>query len=428
MQSFLSPWDSALAQLARAAKVTKVTSEVIARLGQPERIIDAHFPVRMDDGKMKFFHGYRVQHSNARGPYKGGIRFHPNVDMDEVRALAFWMSIKCAVAGIPFGGGKGGVTVDPKRLSMGELERLSRAFVRALGANIGPRIDVPAPDVNTNPQIMAWMVDEYHRATSCKLRAISKEWRATFTGKPIAIGGSQGREEATGYGGIVVLREALRMLGKSWGVPTRGATVVVQGFGNVGYFAALEAQRIGMRVIGISDSRGGTIAKADSRQPIVDSIDPKSALAWKRKHGSVIGFPGTQPVSSAAILETPCDILIPAALEGQITPQNAGRIRAKVILELANGPTTADGEVVLRRRGIPVIPDVLANSGGVSCSYFEWLQNVRGERWTKNVVLTKLARLLKQQTRAVLNLAKERKTDLRSAAFALAIERIAKKM
>ena len=273
----MNPWQSALRQLEAAARVAsakggsasggKELKGVIARLRIPERTIEVQFPVEMDNGTTRLFHGYRVQHSNARGPYKGGIRFHPNVEMDEVRALAFWMTMKCAVAGIPFGGAKGGVTVDPKTLSAGELERLSRAYVRALGANIGPHVDVPAPDVNTNGQIMGWMLDEYRRANPKSIILNSKrsqEWRAAFTGKPIAMGGSAGREQATGYGGMVVLREVLHAMGEKLGIPKRGATVVIQGFGNVGYWAARAAADAGFRVVGLSDSRGGIVTRAPS--------------------------------------------------------------------------------------------------------------------------------------------------------------------
>lgn len=412
-----NPWHAALAQLDTAARIVKVSPEVIERLRAPERTIEVSFPVRMDDGATRLFHGYRVQHSNARGPYKGGIRFHPNVDMDEVRALAFWMTIKCAVVGIPFGGGKGGVTVDPKTLSRGELERLSRAFVRALGPNIGPHRDVPAPDVNTNGQIMAWMVDEYRKGARG-----DTEWRATFTGKPVANGGSRGREQATGYGGIVVLREALRQHGKAWGIPVRGATVAVQGFGNVGSFAAIAARDAGFRIVAVSDSHG-TVACAEG-------LDPHALVRAKTRNGSVTALrgEGISVMRADGVLTTPCDILIPAALEGAIAAPVAKRVRAKVILELANGPTTTEGEAVLRKRGIAIIPDVLANAGGVATSYFEWVQNMRNERWTESAVLAKLTSRMRKETRAVLALAYDRKADLRTAAFALAIERIAEEL
>ncbi|MDO8598562.1 MAG: Glu/Leu/Phe/Val dehydrogenase, partial [bacterium] len=380
----------------------------------------------------------------------------PNVDLDEVRALAFWMTIKCAVAGIPFGGAKGGVTVDPKSLSMGELERLSRAYVRALGRNIGARIDVPAPDVNTNPTIMGWMVDEYRKGVEKK----DAEWRATFTGKPIAMGGSKGREQATGYGGIIVLKEVLRALGARLGVPARRATVVIQGFGNVGYWAARAASDAGFRVIGLSDSQGGILAKSG------ESLDPLATLECKHDRGSLAACycpdervlwahgvrtssseegkyrakrryrvgavcdvaPRRQRVTNEALLTTPCDILIPAALEGVITAPIARRIRAKLILELANGPTTPEGEAILRTRGIPAVPDVLANSGGVTTSYYEWFQNIRGERWAEDVVLAKLTRLLRRQTRAMVALAARKRCSFRDAAFALALEHIADAM
>ncbi|MDP3771230.1 MAG: Glu/Leu/Phe/Val dehydrogenase [bacterium] len=434
----MNPWQSALRQLEAASRVAKVPPEVLARLREPERTIEVRVPVRMDDGTMRLFHGYRVQHSNVRGPYKGGIRFHPNVEMDEVRALAFWMTMKCAVAGIPFGGAKGGVTVDPKTLSAGELERLSRAYVRALGSNIGPRVDVPAPDVNTNAQIMAWMVDEWRKTQNAKRKMqTADEWRATFTGKPIAMGGSAGREQATGFGGIVVLREVLRAMGEKLGVPKRGATVVIQGFGNVGYWAARAAADAGFRVIGLSDSHGGIVVP-DSRFQIPDSgLNPSLVMDCKKERGliskcycvgSVCDLTGGKRVSNEQLLATPCDVLIPAALEGVITGPIARKLRAKLVLELANGPTTPEGEAILRKRGIPIIPDVLANSGGVTTSYFEWFQNMRDERWSEEVVLAKLTRLLRKQTTEVLALAQRKRCTLRDAAFALALERIAKEM
>ncbi|MBI2483227.1 Glu/Leu/Phe/Val dehydrogenase [Candidatus Uhrbacteria bacterium] len=429
-----SPWQAALTQLESAAAIAQVRPEIIEQLRRPERVIQAEFPVRMDDGSLQFFQGYRVQHSNARGPYKGGIRFHPNVDMDEVRALAFWMSIKCAVAGIPFGGGKGGVTVDPKRLSTGELERLSRAYVRAMGMNFGPRHDVPAPDVNTNGQIMAWMVEEWKKVVGRKQRAANQnEWRATFTGKPIGKGGAAGREQATGFGGMVVLREALRTLGKQWGI-RKSPTVIVQGFGNVGYWAARTATDFGFRVIGISDSSGGVVVDdGDTGR----GFDPALVLAGKEEVGQLVHFVSGGPfggvshvrtVTNAQLLETPCDVLVPAALEGQITQKNAARVRAKLVLELANGPTTPEAEAVLRERGISVIPDVLANAGGVTTSYYEWLQNIRNVRWTEAATLRRLDALLTEQARKVLTRAARSRVTPRQAAFAIAIERIADAM
>lgn len=424
-------WLAALGNLERAAKAAKVSAEVLARLRAPERTIEVEFPVRMDDGSMRLFHGYRVQHSSLRGPYKGGIRFHPQVDMDEVRALALWMTVKCAVVDIPFGGGKGGVTVDPKALSAGELERLSRAFARALGTAIGPRLDVPAPDVNTTPAIMAWMVEEWRRATSKQLHAASaREWRATFTGKPVAQGGSRGREQATGYGGIVVLREALRLRGKRWGIGV-APSVVIQGCGNVGSWAARCAEEVGMRVRGISDSQGGVLTHGDG------ALDVVAVLACKRARGSLAACAGATGIArgggaarrctNAQLLEAPCDILIPSALEGAIDAKNAKRICAKVVLELANGPVTPEAEAVLTARGIPVIPDVLANAGGVATSSFEWAQNLRSERWSEDEVLGKLTRKLRTQTRAVFARATGTRT-LRIAAYVLALERLARAM
>ena len=419
-----NPFENALSQLSRAS----VSGTLLSLLSKPQRIVDVEIPVTMDDGRVRLFHGYRVQYNNWRGPYKGGIRFHPNVDLDEVKALAFWMTIKCAVVDIPFGGGKGGVVVDPKKLSEGELERLSRGYVRAIADRIGPEIDVPAPDVNTNSKIMGWMLDEYMKGKH------DEKLRATFTGKAIADGGSEGREEATGLGGVYVLQTVLKKLNPKPQTLTPPLTVAVMGFGNVGYNVTkflveegLPAGRQGFKVIAVSDSRGGI--------HVPDGVNPQLTLECKKKNGflagcycsgSVCDLSKGRPISQEALLELPVDILVPAALENVITKDNASRIKAKIILEMANGPTTPDADEILQKRGVVAIPDVLANSGGVLVSAFEWEQNMKGERWTKDEVNKKLASYMKKATGAVWEKAQQMNTSLRSAAFAIALGRISR--
>ncbi len=402
----MNPFQSALQQLDRAARVAAVPSFVVERLRHPERIIEVSLPVLMDTREEKIFTAYRVQYNSARGPYKGGIRFHPNVDKDEVQALGLWMAVKCAVANIPFGGAKGGVMVDPKKLSATELERLSRAFVRSLKDFIGPQVDVPAPDVYTTPQIMQWMAEEYVQLTG------DDRNKATFTGKPLAYGGSMGRETATGLGGLYVLES----LAPKIKIPSN-ATIAVQGFGNVGRVFAEKAAASGFRVVAVSDSSGGIY------QPSGLAID--AVGTQKDATRSLAGFRDAQTVTNEALLELPVDILVPAALEGQITEKNAGRIRAKIILELANGPTDAHADPLLFDRGITVIPDVLTNAGGVIVSYFEWLQNLKSEQWSEERVFGELKRLLLQATEEIYQRAKSKNIDVRTAAYVVALERIA---
>lgn len=410
-----NPFFNAVSQLRRVA-----TPQILSLLSLPQRIIDVNVPLLLDDGSLKIFHGYRVQYNNWRGPYKGGIRFHPQVDLDEVKALALWMMIKCAVVDIPFGGGKGGVVVDPKKLSERELERLSRGYVRAIADVIGPELDVPAPDVNTNAKIMGWMVDEYMKGKH------DEKLRATFTGKAIKDGGSEGREEATGLGGVYVLQSVLKKLRFS------PKTVAVQGFGNVGYNvtkflveAGLPAGRQGFKVIAVSDSRGGI--------HVPDGVNPELTLECKKKNGylagcycsgSVCDLSKGRPILQEALLELPVDILVPAALENVITKENASKIKAKIILEMANGPTTPDADEILQKRGVVVIPDVLANSGGVTVSGFEWEQNMKGEHWSKDEVNTKLKKSMEKATDAVWKASQRLNVTLRAAAFSVALERI----
>lgn len=406
----VDPFQNYLIQLDKAAKILGFGSLKKKRLKTPDKIIKVKFPVRMDNGQSKTFQGFRVQFNNALGPYKGGIRFHPQVSLAEVKALAAWMAIKCAVADLPFGGGKGGVIVDPKKLSSKELERLSRAYVGAIWQNIGPDFDVPAPDVNTNPEIMAWMLAEYEKL-------IGRKEPATFTGKPIERGGSQGRVEATGAGGVFVLTALAQKLK----IKNEKLKIAVQGFGNVGYFFALLAQQAGFRVVALADSRGGAVMESGQWQM-------EKVLAHKQKKGSLVGFPGSQPVDQEKFFQLPVDVLVPAALENVITGQNAAQIKAKVIIEMANGPVTPEADKILEKRKIISVPDVLSNSGGVTVSFFEWFQNKKSERWSKAKVMLKLKKKITTAFQAIWQEAKKRKVSLRDAAYILALKRIAEAM
>jgi glutamate dehydrogenase/leucine dehydrogenase len=401
-----NPFKVAQEQIRIAAELINMDPGMTAILSQPERELHVHFPVRMDDGTIRVFDGFRVQHSTARGPAKGGIRFHQDVSIDEVKALATWMTWKCAVVDIPYGGGKGGIIVDPKQLSMGELERLSRRFITEIQGIIGPERDIPAPDVNTNSQIMAWMMDQYSRNKGYPVPGM-------ITGKPLALGGSLGRNEATARGLQFCVREAARAMGMS----LQGATVVVQGYGNAGNIAARLLQGDGAKVIGVSDSHGGIMSN--------NGFDASKALRYKEEHGALTGFTGTEQVSNAELLEIPCDILVPAALEGQITAENADRIQAKMIAEAANGPTTPEADRILHDKGILMLPDILANAGGVTVSYFEWAQNIQGFYWTEEEVDERLHRVMVRSFNEVYEAAKHYNVDMRTAAYTVAIRRVA---
>ena len=403
-----NPFENAMTQLDKASKLENFGDEFIALMRVPNRDIRISIGVKMDDGSNKIFDGYRVEFNNALGPYKGGIRYHPDTEINEVKALAFWMALKCAVANIPMGGGKGGITVDPKNLSKGELERLSRGWVRRLSDVLGPHKDVPAPDVNTTPEIMAWMADEFEKISGDKTGA-------TFTGKPLDKGGSAGRGPATGLGGFYVF-DALR---EKLGLPEK-CKVVVQGFGNVGSNAAEIFIEHGHTVVAISDSKGG-IYKADG-------IDIKKLSEHKKSTGSLSGFPDSATITNEELLATECDLLIPAAFENVITEVNANNIKTKVVMELANGPLTPEADEILHQKGIAVIPDVLANSGGVTVSYFEWEQNLKGEHWEEKDVFEKLNVLMKDASERTFAKATEANTSLRMGAFILALERIKAKM
>lgn len=404
-----NPFSNAMAQLNAAAKTMDLDPQILKALQKPQRILEVSIPVRMDDGSTKVFSGYRVQYNDARGPFKGGIRYHWETNLHEVKALSFWMAMKCAVVGIPYGGGKGGITVNPKELSTGELERLSRGWVQAMFHNIGPWKDVPAPDVYTTPQIMSWMVDEYSK--------LAGQWTpATFTGKPVEIGGSEGRMFSTSQGGYYVF-EAYAAIKKL--VPSK-TTIAIQGFGNVGAFAAEIFHKAGYKIVAVSDSKGGVVNMKGLDVPAI----------WKHKEqtGSVAGFPNTKPIDNKKILELGVDVLIPSALENVITEKNAAKIKAKVVLELANGPTTPEADVKLFKKGIPVIPDILANAGGVTGSYFEWVQNLNGDRWSEKDVLAKLKPIMVDSFKSVFTMAEKHQVNLRTGAYMVAIDRIAKAM
>jgi glutamate dehydrogenase/leucine dehydrogenase len=402
----MSVFANALKQLETAAAVAKPAGETVTALQRPKRIFEVSFPVKMDSGSTRLFSGYRVQYDDARGPYKGGIRFHPQTDLDEVKALAFWMTIKCAVVGVPFGGGKGGVAVDPRELSAAELERLSRAYFRAIAPFIGADIDVPAPDVNTNPQIMAWFADEYNRYVGHQVPGV-------VTGKPLSVGGSKGRMSATGQGGLFVLDEFLRRNNQA----NKQISIVVQGFGNAGqHFARLAGER-NYKIIAVSDSRGAITNSG--------GLDIQALIEYKNKTGGVASFSGGQQADPNHILETECDVIVPAALENQLTVDNATKVRARVVLELANGPTTPEADEIFATRRVTVIPDVLANAGGVVVSYFEWVQNRQGYYWSYDEVRNQLEQRL---TTAYIDVQQEADTQnitLRKAAFVMALRRIA---
>ncbi|MEW6034381.1 MAG: Glu/Leu/Phe/Val dehydrogenase [Chloroflexota bacterium] len=379
------------------------------RLRHCERELIVHFPVRMDDGTVKIFTGYRVQHNDTRGPGKGGIRYHPDVNLDETRALAFWMTLKAAVVNIPFGGAKGAVACNPKLLSLGELERLTRRYAAEISVLIGPESDIPAPDVGTNPQVMAWIMDTY---------SMHKGWSVpgVVTGKPVEIGGSLGRAEATGRGCMFSARLAARHLN----MDLEGASVVVQGCGNVGSVGARLLVKEGCRVVAISDSCGGVYNEK--------GLDLAKVLAHKRESGSVVGARDTETISNKDLLALKCDILLPAALEGQITKENADQVRAEMVIEGANGPTTSEADSILYDKGVFLVPDVLANTGGVIVSYFEWVQDTQAFFWEEEEVNRKLKKIVKRSFEEVLKISEEEKVNMRTAAHMVAVQRVAAAM
>ncbi|KKM10137.1 glutamate dehydrogenase [Clostridiales bacterium PH28_bin88] len=410
MASNLNPFENAQQEIKRAVTRLGMHPAVYEILKQPMKVLTVVIPVQMDDGSIKVFTGYRAQHNNAPGPYKGGIRFHPDVTLDEVKALAMWMTFKCGVVGLPYGGGKGGVACNPKELSRGELERLSRGYIRAVAEVVGAEKDIPAPDVYTNPQIMAWMMDEFSQLKGYNEFGV-------ITGKPLVVGGSAGRNEATARGCSIVVREAAKTLGFS----LKGATVAVQGFGNAGSIVARLLHAEGCRIVAVVDSTGGAYNPA--------GMDPGRLSEHKVKTGSVKGYPGTKSVSSAELLTMECDILVPAALENQITASVASQVKAKIVAEAANGPTTPDGDRVLTQQGVFLIPDILASAGGVTVSYFEWVQNNMGYYWTEQEVNERLEAIMVKGFQEVLTMKKLGKDiDMRLAAYMVAVKRVADAM
>lgn len=402
----LNPFEIAQKQFDDAAEYLKLDDSMRAVLKTPKRQLIVSIPVRMDDGRIEVFEGYRVQHNIARGPAKGGIRYHPDVTLDEVKALAAWMTWKCATVNIPYGGGKGGVRVDSKRLSAPELERLTRRFATEISPIIGHDRDIPAPDMYTNSQTMAWIMDTismFHGHTDL----------GVVTGKPISLGGSKGREEATARGCLFSVREACQVKGLS----LSGAPVAVQGFGNAGSIAARLLHEDGAKVVAVSDSTSAVFNPK--------GIDPVAAFAHKQETGSLSGLRGCEAIANEELLEVNCDILVPAALENQITLQNAGRIKAKIIAEAANGPTTPGADEVLRDKGVFVIPDILANAGGVSVSYFEWVQDLYGFFWPEKEVNNYLERTIVSAFREVHAIAQKHGVDMRTGAYILAVGRVA---
>ena len=402
----LDAWAVAQRQFDIAADRLNLDPRLRAVLREAERELIVSVPVRMDDGSVEVFTGYRVQHNLGRGPSKGGLRYHQDVTLNEVRALAMWMTWKCAVVGIPYGGGKGGVAVDPKRLSQRELEGLTRRFATNISVIIGPQSDIPAPDVNTNPQVMAWIMDTYSMHVGYTVPAV-------VTGKPIALGGSEGRAEATGRGTVVTISEAARRVG----LDIIGASVAIQGFGNAGSVAATLLDQMGAKVVAVSDTQGGIHAE--------DGLDIIAVKAWKAEHGTVVGYPGSEPVSNAQLLELDVDVLVPAALENQITEANAPRVRARIVAEAANGPTTPDADEILHRNGVFLIPDILCNAGGVTVSYFEWVQDLNRDQWSEEVVNSKLTAIMVRSFAEVVAMAEREDCDMRTAAYMLAVDRVA---
>jgi glutamate dehydrogenase (NAD(P)+) len=404
--SMINPFEVALKQLDEAAKLIKLDKGLHQVLASPKRVLTVSLPVKMDKGEIRVFTGYRSQHNDARGPYKGGIRYHPQVTIDEVKALSMWMTWKCAVADIPYGGGKGGIICNPKEMSDGELERMTRRYAYAIADIIGPHTDIPAPDVYTGGKEMAWIMDTY---SALKGNFVQPE---IITGKPIAIGGSLGRNEATGRGLGFTVREAAKKLK----INMKTATVAVEGFGNAGQFASQFVEEQGAKVIAASDSRGGVYNKT--------GMEVAALRKHKERTGSVAGFPGAKSMSNEELLETECTILIPAALENQITGKNAGKVKAKIMAEAANGPTTPEADDILYRNKIMIIPDILANGGGVTVSYFEWLQNLRRDYWTEAEVNERLDRNITKAFLDVYDTHEKYSVNMRKASTVLAVNRV----
>ena len=406
----LNPFEIARKQVKTACDRLNADPAVYEILKSPQRVLEVTFPVKLDNGTVKTFTGYRSQHNNAVGPYKGGVRFHPNVNLDEVKALSIWMTIKCCVAGIPYGGGKGGITLDPRDYSEAELERIARAYSEAISPLIGEKIDIPAPDVNTNGKIMSWMVDAYENV-------VKKSAPGVFTGKPVEFGGSLARTEATGYGVNFAAVQALEKLGKD----VKGATYAIQGFGNVGYHTGYYAHQSGAKVVAVS-----TVDVAIYNE---NGLDMEALFKEFQEKGFITNEAGYgKEISNAELLALDVDVLAPCALENQLTSENAGKVRAKIVVEGANGPTTPEADAILRQNGVLVVPDILANCGGVVVSYFEWVQNLQGYYWEFDEVQEKETVVLRRAFRDIWNLAQEYDVDLRTASYIMSIRRVEKAM
>ena len=406
----LNPFEIARKQVKTACDRLNADPAVYEILKSPQRVLEVTFPVKLDNGTVKTFTGYRSQHNNAVGPYKGGVRFHPNVNLDEVKALSIWMTIKCCVSGIPYGGGKGGITLDPRDYSEAELERIARAYSEAISPLIGEKIDIPAPDVNTNGKIMSWMVDAYENV-------VKKSAPGVFTGKPVEFGGSLARTEATGYGVNFAAVQALEKLGKD----VKGATYAIQGFGNVGYHTGYYAHQSGAKVVAVS-----TVDVAIYNE---NGLDMEALFKEFQEKGFITNEAGYgKEISNAELLALDVDVLAPCALENQLTSENAGKVRAKIVVEGANGPTTPEADAILRQNGVLVVPDILANCGGVVVSYFEWVQNLQGYYWEFDEVQEKETVVLRHAFRDIWNLAQEYDVDLRTASYMMSIRRVEKAM
>ena len=406
----LNPFEIARKQVKTACDRLNADPAVYEILKSPQRVLEVTFPVKLDNGTVKTFTGYRSQHNNAVGPYKGGVRFHPNVNLDEVKALSIWMTIKCCVAGIPYGGGKGGITLDPRDYSEAELERIARAYSEAISPLIGEKIDIPAPDVNTNGKIMSWMVDAYENV-------VKKSAPGVFTGKPVEFGGSLARTEATGYGVNFAAVQALEKLGKD----VKGATYAIQGFGNVGYHTGYYAHQSGAKVVAVS-----TVDVAIYNE---NGLDMEALFKEFQEKGFITNEAGYgKEISNAELLALDVDVLAPCALENQLTSENAGKVRAKIVVEGANGPTTPEADAILRQNGVLVVPDILANCGGVVVSYFEWVQNLQGYYWEFDEVQEKETVVLRRAFHDIWNLAQEYDVDLRTASYMMSIRRVEKAM
>ena len=405
-QSTLNVWGMAQGQLDDVAQIIGLSQAVHAYLREPKRVLTVSIPVRMDSGQFKVFEGYRVQHNMSRGPGKGGIRFHPDVTLDEVKALAMWMTWKCALVNLPFGGAKGGVICDTKAMSAHELENLTRRYTSEISIIIGPEKDIPAPDVYTTPQIMAWIMDTYSMQKGYSIPGV-------VTGKPISIGGSLGRDKATARGCHYIVNEAMRELG----LTVEGATVAIQGFGNAGLNAAELMSAGGYTVVAVSDSQGGV---ANPK-----GLDVRGLIAHKEETGSVVGFRGGERLGNREVLEYSCDVLVPTALEKVITEENAPRIKAKIVAEAANGPTLPEADEILFDRGIMVLPDILANAGGVTVSYFEWVQDLQENFWEEDEINDRLKKKMVRAFKETLEQAKRHKVNMRRGAYCVAIERVA---